>query len=261
MPGENADCAGCAQACSLRWLDTTDQNLYCATCWQDEYGEAPPAEEAKCRHQSMLENGSELQCAACWEDHQSAEQLRFSELSGKSHSDLKALCKEAGVAVSGTKAKLIENLLNPNPKKGRSDAPKTTKKAKGNVCASCGNTSSSPLLLKLYCSPCWEAEGAVNESVPSDHGHAGGVAPAEDAMHDEDEGDIYDVFEDKAKGESGPTVPLGADGFRLIRNAMGVHGFHVALNPFSESLHERLFREPAFTRNTQADCPPRHDDQ
>ena len=51
-------------------------------------------------------------------------------------------------------------------------------------------------------------------------------------------------------------MPLGADGFRLIRNAMGVHGFHVALNPFSESLHERLFREPAFTRNTQADCVP-----
>ena len=46
-----------------------------------------------------------------------AGEFSSAELSKKSHAELKELCREAGVAVSGTKAKLMENLLNPNSKK------------------------------------------------------------------------------------------------------------------------------------------------
>ena len=46
-----------------------------------------------------------------------AGEFSSAELSKKSHAELKELCREAGVAVSGTKAKLMENLLNPNNSK------------------------------------------------------------------------------------------------------------------------------------------------
>jgi hypothetical protein len=48
-------------------------------------------------------------------------ELSNAELSKKSHAELKELCREAGVAVSGTKAKLIENILNGPKKKARTN--------------------------------------------------------------------------------------------------------------------------------------------
>ena len=69
---------------------------------------------------------------------------------------------------------------------------------------------------------------------------------------DETEGDMYqDDGPDESGDDSGPTVPLGANGrFRLILNAMSVPGFHVAVNVFSEALQRELFLDEDFTSNT-----------
>ena len=52
-------------------------------------------------------------------------------------------------------------------------------------------------------------------------------------------------------GAGGPRV-LGSDGsFHLEKDAMGVPGFHVAVNVFAPAVHRRLFDEPTFDLNPQ----------
>jgi hypothetical protein len=243
-------CSNCENACSERWLGTDYyySDSYCPACWEECGQEGYDCEGCgKSCVDRYLDTDHRLYCAMCWEAYHGAPPPRHAiegagpataeELLKKSLSELKDRCREAGVAVSGTKVKLIENLLN-GPKGGakKPDEANPKKKAKSAVCAACGNNCISPLIQKLYCAACWKAEGAVNDTGPADAG------PAVPEQGHEAEVD-----------ESRPTVPLGADGrFRLIPNAMSVLGFHVAVNVFSSSLHKTLSQDPVFIHNTQA---------
>lgn len=60
--------------------------------------------------------------------------------------------------------------------------------------------------------------------------------------------------ESKKRKRSGSGTPriLGSNGrFHLKKDAMGVPGFHVAVNVFSPSVHRRLFEEKTFETNPQ----------
>jgi hypothetical protein len=181
---DNKECDGCNQRCNARWPHV-DSKMYCAACW-DGGRCGLSVQCAACSNPSgirWLDTDSEVYCAACMESQHRhpppsedgltplglaelgfmplATESAADELHTKSHSELKTLCREAGVAVSGTKASLIANLRgnpNPKPRKGK--------------CQMCGKTSSSPLPLKLYCVACWDARGAVKASGPTDHSSA-----------------------------------------------------------------------------------------
>jgi len=54
----------------------------------------------------------------------------------------------------------------------------------------------------------------------------------------------------RTRTPGGPSRILGSDGsFRLVENAMGVPGFHIATNVFSPAVHRRLYECPTFTTN------------